>query len=276
MSPTTLRIQTRTDDFQLLEVLSRNRKKRSKLRQFLVEGVQSINLLLANEWKVESFVYSPERKRSSWAKEILSASRAARHIELADELMAELSDRDETSELIAVARMPERGLGDIPTTAPALIVVVDRPANPGNLGTLIRSCDALDAQGVVLCGHAVDPFDPRTIRASAGSLFALPVISQTSTADLTAWLDRLRNELAGLKIVGSSAGATTSSAAHDFLDSTVLVIGNERSGLSRAFSELCDEIVAIPMSGSVSSLNVSCGASILLYEIGRQRRARSQ
>lgn len=273
MSPSLLRIQTRTDDFQLLQALARNRKQRNKQRLFLVEGVRSIDLLLENDWTVHSFVYSQARELSGWARRTLSSARAQRHVELSDELMAELSDRDEPSELIAVVGLPERGLRDISVVAPALVMIVDRPASPGNLGTLIRSCDALGAQGVIICGHAVDPFDPRTVRASAGSLFALPVVPQASTKEVAAWLDRLRGELAGLKVVGSSAAAEMPCSAHDFRASTALLIGNERSGLSQALSELCDEIVAIPMSGAASSLNVGCAASILLYEVGRQRRS---
>ena len=279
MKQETHHIQTRNDEFQLLQALQTNRKKRSKQGRFIVEGVRSINQLRANggaAWTVDAYVYSKERELSAWAREVLDRSPARRHIALAGELMEDLSEREETSELIAVLDMPERSLSAIPVIEPATIVVIDRPTNPGNLGTTIRSCDAFGVHGVAVSGHTADLFDPRTIRAAAGSLFSVPVAQITSSSQFADWVGALRIQLSKLTVVGSSAGATHSCADQVFSDSTLLVIGSERTGLSHTFAELCDEIVTIPMLGSASSLNVSCAASVLLYEIARQRAAARQ
>jgi TrmH family RNA methyltransferase len=267
-------IRTRNDEFQLLQALRTNRKKRSKQGRFIVEGVRSINQLRANggtAWTVDAYVYSKDRELSAWALEVLDRSAARQHITLTSELMDDLSEREEPSELIAVLDMPDRSLSAIPIVEPATIVVIDRPTSPGNLGTTIRSCDALGVHGVAISGHGVDLFDPRTIRAAAGSLFSVPVAQIASSSEFANWIGGLRDQLSKLTVVGSSAGATRSCADQVFSDSTVLVVGSERSGLSHAFAELCDEIVTIPMLGSASSLNVSCAASVLLYEIARQR-----
>jgi TrmH family RNA methyltransferase len=276
MKPATHPIQTRNDEFQLLQALQTNRKKRSKQGRFIVEGVRSIDWLHAHAgaaWKIDAYVYSRERELSAWAREVLDRSPARRHITLTGELMEDLSEREETSELMAVLDLPDRSLSAIPIVEPATIVVIDRPTNPGNLGTTIRSCDALGVHGVAISGHAADLFDPRTIRAAAGSLFSVPVAQISSSSQFADWVGTLRSQLSKLTIVGSSAGATTPCADQVFTDSTILVIGSERTGLSHAFAELCDEIVTIPMLGSASSLNVSCAASVLLYEIARQRAA---
>jgi TrmH family RNA methyltransferase len=275
MRPTTLRIRTRNDEFQLLQALQQNRKKRSKQGRFIVEGVRSIDQLRAGgaiDWAVGAYLYSQERELSAWAREVLDTAPARRHIALADELMVDLSEREETSELMAVVDMPDRGLQVIPTAGSFTIAVIDRPTNPGNLGTLIRSCDALGVAGVAISGHAADLFDPRTIRASTGSFFAIPIAQISSSAEFASWLEALRAKFADLEVVGSSATATAPIGDHSFSNSTILLIGSERSGLSNAFSELCDKVVTIPMVGSASSLNISCAASVLLYEIARQRR----
>jgi TrmH family RNA methyltransferase len=276
MKPETHHIRTRNDEYQLLAALQTNRKKRSKQGRFIVEGVRSIDQLRANGnsgWKVDAYVYSKERELSGWAREVLDSSSARRHIALAGTLMEDLSEREESSELMAVLDIPNHSLSVIPVTEPATIVVVDRPTNPGNLGTLIRSCDALGVHGVAISGHAADLFDPRTIRAAAGSLFSVPVAQITASSQFEDWVAGLRSQLPKLTVVGSSAGATTACADHAFSNSTILVIGSERTGLSHAYAELCEEIVTIPMVGSASSLNVSCAASVLLYEIARQRSA---
>ena len=148
---------------------------------------------------------------------------------------------------------------------------MDRPGNPGNLGTLIRSCDALGASGLVVTGHAVDLYDPATITASRGSIFALPVVQAASHAEVLQWVASVRERLGRCDLVGTDEHADTDLAAHDFTAPTVLVVGNETHGLSRAYRDACDAVVRIPMSGSASSLNVSVAASIAIYEVVRQR-----
>jgi 23S rRNA (uridine2479-2'-O)-methyltransferase len=138
---------------------------------------------------------------------------------------------------------------------------------------LIRSCDALKADGLVLTGHAVDLYDPETITATTGSFFAFPVVRMPSPKALLPWFETIKEMIGNFQVVGSSAKAESDIAAHDFKKPTVLAVGNETVGLSAAYRELCDAIVKIPIYGSATSLNVACAASIMLYEIDRQRRA---
>jgi TrmH family RNA methyltransferase len=125
---------------------------------------------------------------------------------------------------------------------------------------------------VIVTGHAVDLYDTRTIRASVGSIFALPAIRLASHNELMAWAASLRGRMRDLQIVGTSAQAEQRVATADFTRPTILVIGNETRGLSRGYKALCDQMVQIPMRGAASSLNMACATSILLYEIDRQRR----
>jgi TrmH family RNA methyltransferase len=170
--------------------------------------------------------------------------------------------------------MADDDLTRIPIRDQLLAVLFDRPASPGNLGSIIRSCDALHVDGLVMTGHAVDLYDPETISATTGSFFALPVVRQPGFADLQSWFERIRAQIGPFQLVGTSEDAPETIDQHDFSGPTLLALGNETWGLSAAYQQSCDALVKIPMSGSASSLNVSNAASILLYEIDRQRRTR--
>jgi TrmH family RNA methyltransferase len=156
------------------------------------------------------------------------------------------------------------------------VVAFDRPASPGNLGTIIRSCDALNVDGLIITGHSVDLYDPETISATTGSFFALPTVRLPSQKELLPWLDTIRHQIGDVHIVGSDERGDCELSENDFTRPTLLVVGNETWGMSAAYRELCDTIVSIPISGSASSLNVACATSILLYEIDRQRRLKDK
>ena len=197
--------------------------------------------------------------------------------------MAELGEKDDGApELIAVAKLPPDQLSrlrgaahsgirsGVDTGAQGLGVVFDRPTGPGNIGTLIRSADAFGAEGVVVTGHAADPYDPRSVRASAGSLFAVPVIRVASHREVLAWRDTLPP--AGRpQLVATDEHGDVEVAEADLTGPTYVLIGNETNGLSAAWRDACDVTVRIPMTGSASSLNAASAATVVLYEAARQR-----
>ena len=143
---------------------------------------------------------------------------------------------------------------------------------PGNLGTIIRSCDALHVGGLIITGHAVDLYDPETISATTGSFFALPTVRLPSQKELQPWLTKLQQQFPRVQLIGSDEDAEMDIAQHDFTPPTLLIVGNETWGMSASYKALCNDMVKISMAGSASSLNVACATSILLYEIDRQRR----
>jgi tRNA G18 (ribose-2'-O)-methylase SpoU len=272
MSPQTIQVRTENNDFQHVEVLKRNRTKRQQYGECFVEGVIPLSRALEYGWALRTLVYPAGVRLSKWAQEIVDRSTAEVHLALSPALMARLSDKEEPSELLALFAIPPDDLTRIPVHERLLVVAFDRPSNHGNLGTIIRSCDALGADGLVLTGHAVDLYDARTIRASVGSLFALPVVRLSSYRELAAWAASLAEQIDGLQIVGTSAKAKIDVTDADLTRPTILAIGNETIGLSRNYREICQQMVRIPMSGAASSLNAANAASILLYETARQRR----
>jgi len=272
MAPRTVKIYSENNEFQYIETLRRRREKRQKHKEFFIEGVRPINQALSYNWHIRAFIYSREKHLSDWAEGILAHSQASEHYELRLPLLEKLSNKSEPSELLALVTMPADDLSHIPVSEKLLVVIFDRPASPGNLGTLIRSCDALRVDSLIITGHAVDLYDPETISASTGSFFALPTIRLPSQKELLPWLEKTRQQLQHVQIVGSSEDAEIAIDQHDFTQPTLLVVGNETWGMSASYKELCDSIVKIPMYGSASSLNVASATSIILYEIDRQRR----
>jgi TrmH family RNA methyltransferase len=275
MKPKTVKIFSENNQFQHVETLRRNREKRHRHRQFFVEGVRPINVAIEYGWEFDAFLYSPEQRLSGWAQDVLRQSRAQVHYELPLALLEKLSNKSEPSELLAVVTMPDDDLTRIPIRQNMLVVLFDRPASPGNLGTLIRSCDALGVDGLVITGHAADLYDPETISATTGSFFAVPSVRLPSQHELLPWFETIRQAIGPFQLVGSSAKAEIDIAAHDWTPPTILAIGNETWGLSTSYKALCDALVRIPIGGSATSLNVACAASIMLYEIDRQRRQRA-
>jgi TrmH family RNA methyltransferase len=140
---------------------------------------------------------------------------------------------------------------------------------------VIRSCDAFGVSGVIATGHGVDLYEPATIRASVGSFFAVPSLTLESHREVAGWVADLRRVYPGLAVVGTSARASTTLREFRWPSETVLVVGNETSGLSHAYRELCDDVVTIPMRGTATSLNASVATSIALYELDSFRRAAS-
>lgn len=271
--PKVKKIYSENSEFQLIEVLKRNREKRNKLKEFFIEGVKSINYAIENNWHINSFIYSNEKPLSEWANNVLKNSNADIHIELPPKLMDKLSDKDEDySEIVAVAKMPDNDLSRIKIRSDMLVVVFDRPSSHGNLGTLIRSCEALRVDGLIITGHAVDLYDPKTIRASMGTFFAIPTIRLESHNELLPWINDIRNQFNNFRVIGSTSKAQVLIEEVDLTNPMLLLIGNETYGLSNNYKEICDELVKIPMYGKITSFNVACASSIMLYEIDKQRR----
>jgi len=272
MPPRHLEVSTANTAFQRIDVLRRNRNKRHRYGEFVVEGVRAINGALAAGWTVRSFAYPRDRQLSRWATDILATSTAESHLAVAPALFETISEKEDSSELLAVVAMRPDSVERIPTGPGMAVVVVDRPGSPGNLGTLIRSCDAFGVAGVIVTGHGVDLYEPATIRASVGSFFSVPCIALESHREVAEWVGELRESYNGLTVVGTSARASSELRGFRWGTEVVLLVGNETNGLSHAYREMCDDIVRIHMRGTATSLNAAVATSIVLYELDTHRR----
>ncbi|MFF0879285.1 TrmH family RNA methyltransferase [Micromonospora aurantiaca (nom. illeg.)] len=271
----TLTITTRNASFQQWQALLTNRTKRQRSGEFLVQGVRPITVALEQGWEIRALLHPDRQPLSRWCRDLLDRS-DARRVALAPELMRELSGKEEESpELLAVVAQPADDLARIPVGPAMLVVVFDRPKTPGNIGTLIRSADAFGASGVVITGHAADPYDPKAVRATTGSLFALPVVRVPSHRDVLDWVAAVRADgLPQVQIIGTDEHGDVDVAEHDLTGPTLLLIGNETHGLSKGWQEASDRMVRIPIVGAASSLNAAAAGTVALYEAARQRAER--
>ena len=262
------RVTTRNARFQQWQALLGNRTKRQRSGEFLVQGVRPITLAVEHGWPVHALIHDDSRPLSRWAAELLRRA-DAEVVAMAPDLLAELGEKDESPpEVLAVVGMPPDDLARIPVPPDFLGLVFDRPTNPGNIGTLIRSADAFGAHGLIVTGHAADVYDPRAVRATTGSLFALPAVRVPSHHEVLDWL-------AGtVAIIGTDEHGDADVSETDLTGPTLLLVGNETVGLSAAWREACDRLVRIPMAGAASSLNAANAGAVVLYEAARQRRAR--
>ncbi|TDC73790.1 RNA methyltransferase [Streptomyces hainanensis] len=262
------RITTRNARFQQWQAQLGNRNKRQRAREFLVQGVRPISQAVAHGWPIRTLLFDAERPLSGWARELLAES-GAESVAMASELLAELGEKDEgTPELVAVAELPADELSRIRVGPDFLGVLFDRPTSPGNIGTVVRSADSFGAHGLVVTGHAADPYDPKSVRASTGSLFALPIVRSPGHREVSAWLDGVDTPVT---VVGLDEDGVADVADHDLTGPVLLAVGNETVGLSTGWRERCDVVLRIPMTGSASSLNAASAATVVLYEAARQR-----
>lgn len=269
-----INITTKNNDYQKFEVLKTNRNKRYRYRQFLVEGVRSLNEAVNNGWHICSLIYDKSHL-SDWAKDMIHKVKTETNYNLAPMLLKELSGKEDTSELMAVIEMRNDSLEDIQLSANPFIVLFDRPSNKGNLGTMIRSCDAMGADLLIITGHAVDLYEPDVVVAAMGSFFNLPVVRVEDNQKLYQYMADLKSQYPGFRVVGTTAHKENPIYHTDLSGPVLLMMGNETMGLNKAFKEYCDILCTIPMSehSYASSFNVSCAGAILMYEITRQREA---
>ncbi|MCL2772872.1 MAG: hypothetical protein FWD71_05940 [Oscillospiraceae bacterium] len=271
--------------YQYFETLKKNRNKRHSSGEFFVEGVRNINELCSNpdaNWEISKVICSDENNLSDWARNIIY--NFAENLYVLDKnLMEDLSDKEnkeEASEIIFIVRMKNENIKDLKLEKSSVVLIFDRPSNKGNLGTIIRSCDSFGTDALIVAGHAVDLYDSETIRATMGSFFRQKVIIEPSFKEITDWAEKQKAIFQGLKITGTSAKTSKPSkpiySDENFSEDipAIIIIGNETMGMSSNFYELSDSLLRIPMSddSSASSLNVSCAASIILYEAFRHKK----
>lgn len=238
----------------------RQKKARSELGTFLVEGIHHVGEVIEAGWEVEAIVYAPEILNSAYAKELLSrlANLKLKIQPVTSVVMVSLTDKENPQGILAVVKNKPYSLRDL--GASKKLVALVSPQDPGNLGTILRTMDAVGADGLFLLDGGVELYHPTVIRASMGTVFWKPVV-QTSTVDFIAWV-RLR----GIQIIGSSSKADVDYHTLVPQEPWVLLLGSEQKGLSPEQSSACDVTVSLPMGGRASSLNLAVAAGVLLYQ----------
>jgi TrmH family RNA methyltransferase len=220
---------------------------------FLVEGIHHVGEAVEAGWEVESVLYSPELLTSSFARDLV-ARLTTKPQAVSAQVMESLADKDNPQGILAIVRQRQMRLGEIKCAA-ALV----SPQDPGNVGTILRTLDAVGADALFLVDGGVELYHPTVVRSSMGTIFWKPVI-RTSFDELVAWA---RN--GNFQLIGTSAHGDVDYQTLVPNIPWILVLGNEQKGLSSEQTNVCDVAVSIPMQGRVSSLNIAVAAGILLY-----------
>jgi TrmH family RNA methyltransferase len=249
-----------------------HRKHREAVGLFLVEGLQLLHMALDGGAMAHEVFYCPQQFVGSEAAHMLDrfARAGARLCNVSAQVMEALSDREAPQGLVATFRIPERSLSALRLAGRALVVILDRLQDPGNLGTLIRTADAVGAAALILIEPCVDPYDPKTVRGSMGSLFNLPIISTQDVTGLFAWLASC-----GIRPIGADPHLGETWGEGLWRGGVALVLGNEARGLSADVAAHIHAWARLPIVGKAESLNVAVAGGVLMYAWLRKNQSAS-
>lgn len=243
-----------------------DRRHRQREEAFVVRGIQPVWQAVEAGSDIETLVVAPALLRDPAARMVAEQERrGVRVARLSAELFARIADRDGPSGLAAIVRARPVRLSDLAVSADSFFVALHEVGNPGNLGTIIRTADAVGASGVILVSACTDPFDAVAVKASMGAIFSVPVTSRTGADEFLDW--RERNKLA--LIVTSPAG-TGSLWDTPLPVPGVVLLGSEGRGLPSSLLDAGDVRLQIPMTGTAESLNLAVAAGVVLYEARRR------
>lgn len=238
------------------------RKHRQRQGRFAVEGLQLLHMALDAGARPLELFYCEALFAGPEAPALLTRAAAlgSRALPVSEVVMRALSDRTAPQGLVATFGLLWRSWAAMPVGATDLVVVVDRLNDPGNLGTIIRTADAVGAAAVALVTPCVDPFDPKTVRATMGSVFNVPLIEVEDPSSLFA---RVKQE--GLRVIGADAHLGRPWDDSIWPGGAALILGNEAQGLSDDLRPAVDAWASLPMVGRAESLNVAVAGGVLMY-----------
>jgi TrmH family RNA methyltransferase len=246
-----------------LVLLQEKAKARKQSGTFLIEGKREIELAIKGNYEIETILFLPElvseNEISKYAKQ------AIEFIEINKEVYQKLAYRDTTEGIIAVAKTKSLQLSDLKLSKNPLILVAEGIEKPGNLGAMLRTCDAAKIDAVIIANPKTDFYNPNNIRSSVGCLFTNQIATGT-TEEVIAFLKK--NNIA---IYSATLQNSTFYHTQDYTKPTALVVGTEATGLTQSWRDNATQNIIIPMQGEIDSMNVSVAAAILLFEAKRQR-----
>jgi len=246
-----------------LVLLQEKAKARKQSGTFLIEGQREIELAIKGQYELETILFLPELITENQIAKVTHNQIPL--IEISKEVYQKLAYRDTTEGILALAKIKSLQLSDLKLPENPLIVVMEAIEKPGNIGAMLRTCDAAKVDAVIIANPKTDLYNPNIVRSSVGCLFTNQIAS-ASTEEVIAYL--LKNN-----IHFYSATLQNSTAYHtqDYTLPTALVVGTEATGLSQLWREKATQNIIIPMQGEIDSMNVSVAAAILIFEAKRQR-----
>ncbi|HET7817629.1 MAG TPA: RNA methyltransferase [Sphingomicrobium sp.] len=241
----------------------RDKKARRSEGLFLAEGLRIVAEARDSGHLPEIVAFSAEGANHPLAAGIIAATEAAggEAIETTPDILSKMSGKDNPQIILAAYRQPETGLSSIDRASAPLWLAAQALRDPGNIGTMLRTGDAVGAGGLILVDECADPFSVEAVRASMGAIFT-QAVARAPWSEFLAWLRSGPGQL-----VGTSLKATRDYLDADYRKPCFLLIGNEQQGLPAAYEAECDLLVKIPMAGRADSLNAAVAAAVMAFQV---------
>jgi TrmH family RNA methyltransferase len=246
-----------------LVLLQEKAKARKQSGTFLIEGIREIELAIKGNYEIETVLFVPEISSDSQISKFSNFQ--IEIIEISKEVYQKLAYRDTTEGIIAVAKTKSHQLSDLKLPENPLILVMESIEKPGNIGAMLRTCDAANVDAVIIANPKTDLYNPNMVRSSVGCLFTNQ-IAVASTEESITFLQQNN-----IHFYSATLQNSTSYHTQNFTQPTALVVGTEATGLTEPWREKATQNIIIPMQGEIDSMNVSVAAAILLFEAKRQR-----
>ncbi|MGO1369614.1 MAG: TrmH family RNA methyltransferase [Senegalia sp. (in: firmicutes)] len=244
-----------------------NKKNRFKKGLFIIEGIRIIEDAIKSHEDIKYILYSDKLFDVKNGKELFNyVGNEYETYKIDHNLFKDISDTENTQGIIAVLSMKNHEIKDMIKDG-TFIVILDKLQDPGNMGTIIRSADALGASGIIVSKGSVDIYNQKVLRSTMGSLFHMPIVQLEDTKEV---ILGLKNN--NVKILATTLNHAKYCYDINLKEDIAIVIGNEGNGLDEEICDLSDENIIIPMDGKSESLNVAMASSIIMYEVLRQRR----
>ncbi len=245
-----------------LVLLQEKAKARKQSGTFLIEGMREIELALKGNYNIETILICTDVLDSSFN---ISIFQSFNQIEISKEVYQKLAYRDTTEGIIAVAKAKSLSLSDLKLPENPLILVMEAIEKPGNIGAMLRTCDAAHVDAVIIANPKTDLYNPNIVRSSVGCLFTNQIAAD-STEEVIKFLNKKN-----ITIFAATLQNSQFYHQQNYTTPTALVVGTEATGLSSAWREKNIQNIIIPMQGEIDSMNVSVASAILLFEAKRQR-----
>ena len=240
--------------------LQEKAKVRKQSGSFLIEGMREIELAIKGNYEIETILFLPELVSNNQITKL-----TANPIEISKEVYQKLAYRDTTEGILAVAKTKSLQLSDLKLRENPLILVMEAIEKPGNIGAILRTCDAAKIDAVIIANPKTDLYNPNIVRSSVGCLFT----NQIATGSTEEVIDYLLQK--NINFYSATLQNSTSYHNQNYTLPTALVVGTEAKGLTELWRKKATQNIIIPMQGEIDSMNVSVAAAILIFEAKRQR-----
>lgn len=250
------------------EIKSLYRKKeRLKNNSFIIEGIKIIQEAINYDYELKYIIYTDQLLSTTDGKEFFGIIKDLDNIiYVPNNIFKEIADTENPQGVLAIAKFQYKILNQINNKKGISLVFLDELQDPGNMGTIIRTADAFNIDGIIVTPGSVDPYNPKVVRATMGSIFRVPLYYTTEGVK-----DLIQLKSQGIKVYSTSLEGSIPIFDANFKESFVLIIGNESKGVSEEYYSLSDRLIKIPMLGKAESLNAGVASSIIMYEVMKQR-----